>query len=168
MRSAVILSALVLAGFTEAAAQGALSLVPGQRLRVTAPSLHLVQYEGTFRGVHGDTLVLESMSAPLSDVTRLDVHRGTGSRVLMGIALFLPLGAGVGYFVGSSAAEDGLTEGAAGICGTVIGGVVGLLLGGALGGATRVDKWEELPLDRLQVSIVPQRDGFGVGARVAF
>jgi hypothetical protein len=38
---------------------------------------------------------------------------------------------------------------------------------GALLGSNKVDQWEEVPLDRLRLSIVPQRrGGFSVGLSV--
>ena len=40
---------------------------------------------------------------------------------------------------------------------------------GALYGLTPIDRWEEVPLDRLRVSVVPQSDGrFGLGLSVPF
>ena len=32
----------------------------------------------------------------------------------------------------------------------------------------KTDRWEEVPLDRLKVSIAPTPSGFGIGARIAF
>jgi hypothetical protein len=167
MRLGTLLAMFVLASPTDAVAQE-LPLQPGQRVRVTTvPSRHLVGYDGTFQQVHGDTLILESMSLLLSDVMRLDAHKGTRTSVLLGMVLGLPIGAGVGYLVGTGADEAGGLEGMAELVGAVVGGVIGLFAGGALG-ATSVDKWEEVPLDRLRVSVVPTYRGVGLGASFAF
>jgi hypothetical protein len=67
MRLGTLLAMFVLASPTDAVAQE-LPLQPGQRVRVTAPALDLNEYEDTLRPLCGDTLVLESLSCPLSDV----------------------------------------------------------------------------------------------------
>ena len=51
----------------------------------------------------------------------------------------------------------------AGVFGAV-GGIFGAVIGAASGG----DRWEEVPLDRLRVSVLQRLDGFGIGARIAF
>jgi hypothetical protein len=49
-------------------------------------------------------------------------------------------------------------------------GVGGAIVGGLLGAFVwKTDKWEEVPLDRLRMSVVPQRDGrHGLGVSIAF
>jgi len=42
------------------------------------------------------------------------------------------------------------------------------VVGAITGAFIKTDRWEEVPLDRLQVSFAPQRDGFAVGLSVAF
>ena len=50
----------------------------------------------------------------------------------------------------------------------VVGGALGMI-GGILMARGLVDRWEEVPLDRLGVSLGPHRDGrLGVGASVRF
>jgi hypothetical protein len=45
----------------------------------------------------------------------------------------------------------------------------GAAVGLVVGAFTKTDRWEEVPLDRLRVSIVPQRDGrFALGVSVSF
>jgi hypothetical protein len=49
--------------------------------------------------------------------------------------------------------------------GAVLGGGIGALIGAM----TRTDRWEEIPLDRLQVSYTPRHSGrVGVGILIAF
>jgi hypothetical protein len=53
--------------------------------------------------------------------------------------------------------------------GFVVGGLGGALIGALIGSASKTDRWQEVPLDRLRVSLGPQRDGrFGLGASVRF
>jgi len=48
-------------------------------------------------------------------------------------------------------------------------GVTGALVGLGIGALLKSERWEEVPLDRLRVNIVPQRDGrFALGLSVAF
>jgi hypothetical protein len=50
----------------------------------------------------------------------------------------------------------------------VVGGALGMI-GGVLVARKPVDRWEEVPLGRLRLSVGPQRDGrFAFGASVAF
>ncbi len=50
-----------------------------------------------------------------------------------------------------------------------LGGVIGAAIGGGIGGSIKTDRWEEVPLDRLGVTLAPQRDGrFAFGLSVAF
>ena len=52
--------------------------------------------------------------------------------------------------------------------GVVAVGAVGAGIGAGIGALSKTDKWEEVPLDQLRVSIVPRRDGFALGFSVAF
>ncbi len=53
--------------------------------------------------------------------------------------------------------------------GGVIGGLGGLVVGALIGSAIETDRWVDVPLDRLRVSLGPQRDSrFGFGASVRF
>ncbi|MDH3367933.1 MAG: hypothetical protein OEO20_15785 [Gemmatimonadota bacterium] len=170
MRSAVLPVILVLASFTDAVAQE-LPLQPGQRVRVTVPRLAVNKHEETFQALRGGTLVLAAISYPLVDVTRLDVHRGHKSwgwvngavlGFLAGVGVGATAGALVDCGVGSS--DDDSCVG----FGIVVGAPIGLLVGTTAGLLIKTDKWEEVPLDRLRVSVVPTPNGFAIGARLAF
>ncbi len=53
--------------------------------------------------------------------------------------------------------------------GAVIGFFGGALVGALIGAGIREDRWNEVSLSRLRVSLRPQRDGtFGLGASVRF
>ena len=68
-----------------------------------------------------------------------------------------------GWFCWRFTAEEKAALGAVGLGG--LGGVIGLIAGAASSG----ERWEEVPLNRLRVSVAPQRDGrFGLGASVRF
>jgi hypothetical protein len=54
------------------------------------------------------------------------------------------------------------------VIGGLAGGVLGAGLGALIGLAIPAEKWEEVSLNELRVTLVPQRDGFGLGISVAF
>ena len=151
---------------------------PGDRVRVTAPDQALSKYTGTLAGVYGDTLRLDTLHVPLQSVTRLDVHRGQKSKAGTGALIGAGVGAAAGVITALVVcAEDnrdcenagsGLTAAAALVLG-VGGALLGAGLGAVVGSNVKVDRWEEIPLDRLRVSVAPQRDGrFGLGLSVRF
>jgi hypothetical protein len=53
--------------------------------------------------------------------------------------------------------------------GAGVGGLVGLVVGLGVSPLIKTERWEEVPLDRLRVSVAPQRDRrLGIGLAVAF
>ena len=104
-------------------------------------------------------------------MTRLDVSGGQKSHIL--------LGAGIGFAAGALGAvvfckvvekgsceltDDDITLKAALITGAIVG-----LAGGIVGNFIKTDLWEEVPLERLRVSLTPQLDGgFALGFSVRF
>ena len=124
----------------------------------------------TLQALRADTLVLETTECPLASVTRLDVSRGQKSHVFVGFLV----GAGAGL-VGSLAVcnftdtcqvfSDNDVRTDVVLVSTGMGG----LLGGITGYFIKTDRWEEVPLERLRVSVAPPRDGrFGFGFSVRF
>ncbi len=140
------------------------------------------RYVGTFVAWKGDTLVVETkgytLALPLDSVTKLDVSRGrktnTGEGAVIGLLVGGVVGAVIGYAsyeecVGGWACFGDLGPGVNVAAGGVIGGLGGLVAGAFIGLAIETDRWQEVPLDRLRVSLGPQRDGrFGFGASVKF
>ncbi len=155
---------------TEIAAQELLA--SGSRVRVTAPDCALRGQAATFRALRADTLVLETTECPLSSVTRLDVSRGERSRWARGLGVGFLGGALIGAAYGGTHAGtdawDLPTDVAVGL-GAAFFGAGGGLVGGIAGYFIKTDRWEEVPLERLSVSLAPQRDGgFALGFSVRF
>jgi hypothetical protein len=189
MRSVTSLTILALASFAVATAQE-LPLQPGQLVRVTCAPVDLdntkavvvalrrdalmLQYE-RFRvdahgGRHRDTLVTE---VPVASVTRLAVHRGQRSAWASGLVYGLVGGALAGGVLGLASGDDppgwfSMTAGEKAGLGAVAFGALGGIGGLVIGALTKSDKWEQVPLDRLRVSVVPTQRGFGLGASIAF
>jgi hypothetical protein len=133
----------------------------------------------TFVTWSGDTLLAQSngntIVLPLDAVTKLEVSQGqkshTGVGAVIGFLVGGAAGAAIGYASYSCEGWSCLGYGpwpSAGV-GLAIGGVGGLVAGALIGSAIKTDRWEEVPLDRVRVSLGPQRDGrFGFGASVRF
>ena len=169
---ALVLICIFGAAPTEMAAQESLPVEPGVRVRVTAPDCSLRGQAATFRALRVDTLVLETTECPLSSVTRLDVSRGERSQWARGLGVGFLGGALIGAVYGGTHAGtdawDLPTEDAVGL-GAAFFGVGGGLVGGIAGYFIKADRWEEVPLERLSVSLAPQRDdGFALGFSVTF
>ncbi|MDH3457542.1 MAG: hypothetical protein OER90_11955 [Gemmatimonadota bacterium] len=176
MRALAFLAALVLAPLTDAIGQDQ-PLQPGQRVHVTVPTLGIKKQAATFEALRGDVLVVvadSAMNCPLSSVSRLEVSRGRKSNAVKGLAIGSVAGVVVGAVLGVVASTGsgetlcywGTVE--CGASGAAAFGVFGGLVGLGIGALSKTERWEEVPLDRLRVSIVPQRDGFGIGASIAF
>jgi hypothetical protein len=103
-------------------------------------------------------------------VSRLEVHAGQKSHVWAGVVGGFLIGAGVGALVNSNNEgcleildESGCTWIGAGVGGLALG-----LVGAVVGSVIKTDRWEEVPLGQLRVSVVPQRDGLALGVTVSF
>ena len=192
MRPATILVA-ILAFVPLASATAQVRVRPGARVRVTGHFCQLFysncvrgspqQYVGTFVTWEADTLVTESngeiLTLPIDWVTKLEVSQGQQSYTVEGAIIGLLVGGVAGAFTGYVTYEECVGRGfsclgAFGLgfnvgVGAVIGGLGGLVLGAITGASSKTDRWQEVPLDRLRVSLGPQRDGrFDFGASVRF
>jgi hypothetical protein len=161
MRFLTLLTALaLLPTATKVSAQDIVPLAPGQRVRVTAPTISSTRIVGAYTHGEADTLVIASHGRtwrfPRSSVTALDVGRGQKSNVGKGALYGSLLGAGIGALaLGSSSLCADLE--AAGTC-TVVGAgggaVGGLLVGAIVGALIKTERWEEVPLDRLHLTFM--------------
>ncbi len=194
MRHATILVAiLALTPLTSATAQ--VPVRPGERVRVTRPPICRAdticggrsprQSVGTFLAWKSDTLVVQSngdtLALPLDSVTRLDVSWGRKTNTGKGAGIGILLGVIAGAFIGGVSYEECVPQGwfscigpdfgseAYAAAGALLGGLGGLMAGAIIGTAIKTDRWQEVPLDRVRVSLGPQRDGrFGLGASMRF
>ncbi len=99
---------------------------------------------------------------------------GRSPRARMGAGIGLLIGAFSGAFIGLASGDDppgflSFTAEEKAALGAFVfgglGGVIGLIAGTASPG----ERWEDVPLNRLRVSVGPQRDGrFALGASVRF
>ena len=152
----------------------------GALVRITAPSISKDRLVGTVIATTADTFMLrpmrqaEPLAIPLASVTNLEVSKGKKRSIGKGALIGLLVGASTGAILGAALYED------CEICDISVnrsdwaffaGGVFGLggTVVGALRGARRTDQWQEIPLDRIRVSILPQpQGGLMLSASVAF
>jgi len=172
------LAALLVALFMVPAVLVGQTAPPGSRIRVTDPR------EGTRVGtlvqLAADTLAVrfdgraDDAYLPLSQVTRLDVSRGTEQHILSRTGLGLLIGAGVGAAVGAAADDDCGSRSGEFCLGEGFGASVGAVLLGGLGGVIGFlvglapsDKWERVPLEQSRIGFVTPRRGHGGGVGIA-
>jgi hypothetical protein len=183
----------VVPGVTRIAQGQTASLEPGTRLRVTVPCEITARptagadraecrSEGSLVLVRADTVTLDVAGSTtrygLGAVSRVDVSRGHRSYWLVGAGAGLVVGTGVTFAVLNSGGstslcnqsenQDAMSSGAClGL--TALGGLAGVGLGALIGGLVRSERWEELPLERLRVSLRPPSGGsLGLTLAVAF
>jgi hypothetical protein len=136
--------------------------------------------EGSFIGVSGDTLLLQTetqttpSAIPFTSLSRLEVIRGRKSNSGKGALYGFIGGAVVGAISGAVAGEQyigdiQITTAAVVALASGLGGSVGALGGLLVGASIETDRWEEVPPDRLRLRVAQQRDGrLGIELSVAF
>ena len=154
------------------AAQDTLTVTVGERVRVSTESG--VTHVGLLSAMTSGALEVQgeggSQRFSVASVTRLDVSRGQKSHVFVGFLV----GAGAGL-VGSLAVcnftdtcqvfSDNDVRTDVVLVSTGMGGLLGLTVGYLI----KTERWEEIPLERLRVSLAPRRDGgFALGFSVRF
>lgn len=138
----------------------------GARLRVAAAPISTSRIVGTLAAWNGDTLFLQTknsaFSAPLAiprtAITRLEVNRGKGSRGKSAL-----VGSAIGFFAAIPATwivlkvEGGSEE--IGVEDVVVGslffGAGGIVLGGVVGSLFPRERWEDIPVERIDVKMLP-------------
>lgn len=146
-------------------AQEASPIVPGTRVRVTAPDVASGKIAGTIIiTVKADTLELKvkgkirPLVIPLGSITRLEVSRGRKSAAGWGAAIGFGIGAGWIAVLAATLPHEPAEASSAGEVarGIAVSGGIGAGLGALVGLAIRSDSWEEVPLDRVPVGVLPQ------------
>ena len=139
-------------------------VAPGDRVLVLTPASR-EPYLCTLQAVMADTLVLAAegragpLVLPLTDVTRLEVSRGMKSKALTGARWGFGIGGLIGMGVGYYSTDDWDEAETQGLIGALLGGVAGAVFGGLIGSTIKVERWEEVPIDQLRVTIEPQHHG---------
>lgn len=178
-RIASLVAMLVVMATVDLSAQQEMPVEPGDRVRVSAPGVVEGQVVGTIEKLSPDTCVLQvedqlwPVVLPLASVTRLEVSRGSGSKTGLGILIGAGVGFLGGYLIGtqSSLCEEcgGSSSGKTGLAFGTFLGLLGAAAGGELGAKNRVERWEDVPIERLRVSIRMYRaSALGIAASLNF
>jgi hypothetical protein len=175
VRSLLCLALLALVPTATAVAQVA-PLTAGQRVRVTAPELGIHKLPALFQERRGDVLVLRAdstVSLPVTAVTQLEVHDGRHGHLWRGVGVGALAGAAAGVLAGpalSQCPSQGCDTSPVlqSAVGGVAFGLAGGLVGGLVGALAKTDRWVDLPLDQVRVSIAERRVVVGAGVSVRF
>jgi len=124
---------------------------------------------------------------PIGALTEVTVHRGSRSNAGWGALIGSVVGVALGAVLGDATYTE--CTGSSGSwwfefhidCVSLFdsaarqrtvfgigGGIVGAGLGALVGGFIRTNRWERVPTSDVFVSVLPHRDGFGLGASIAF
>ena len=158
-------------------------VTPGARVRISAPTVAESPLLGTVVALPADTLIVDALdyadplALPLASLARLEVSQGQESRTLntlkgAGFGSLIGVGAGlatVGILCINGDCADDPYVGLAFVVYGATGLAVGALTGAIIGSIKGVDRWVDVPLDRLRVSLTPSEHlGLTVSVRVAF
>ncbi len=163
------LALLLLAAADTTARQQSL-VEPGDRIRIRLDDGRGTRVDGFFVEMRADTLIvdvqpadadsLQRIEIPWSLLDRVLVSRGFKNRAVPGAVGGFVVGAGIGALVGmfSESAGDFATDQEvteAALVGAAIGSVLGGAAGLVIGLNIKVEQWERLPLNRIQISVQP-------------
>ncbi len=172
MKMLTIFTLVAMFTFTQVydgSAQEKSSLLPDARVRVWAPGFNSKHVTGTILTVVADTLRLgvadqtNPLLIPIASINKIEATKGKKSKIVTGAAVGFLVGAGIGAIIGvvghtgecSDAPFGCMTMGQEVL---IVGGVFsipGLVLGTVIGAITKVDRWEELSLDRIRLESIP-------------
>ncbi len=180
---------IALAAAADLAAQQDTLVVPGARVRVTAPTVAENHLVGTVAAVDADTLVLGvnhgtsscfgqgvtimKLSIPFASMTSLEVSRGKKSNVGKGLGIGFLAGAALGAAIGFAAGDDppgflAFSSEQKAAAGAILGSLAGGVIGGVVGATGPSERWETVPLDQIRVSLEPRGGGLEVTAKFVF
>jgi hypothetical protein len=184
--SCALVSCLMVLANGARSEEGPSSLAPGQRLRLTAvaPGPFTGVTVGTLGRIGPDSLTLigtdigGAIDLPKSSITRIEVshrRRHTRQGLLLGAAVGIAAGAALAS--GYSEVGCGPSGGPYANCsysngekaGYVAAGVlVWGSIGAWLGHRIQSDHWSDLPLERLRLSLRPERHGLRAALAISF
>jgi hypothetical protein len=165
----LLAASLAIAPLATIASQEPPAIKSGDRVRVTAPTVSAGPLVGTVLTLESDSLVVQgginAWRLSLATITHLDRSRGRRSHTLLGAGIGLLVGAGVGALVAGNDAGCEIDLACAAIGAGIVGGG-GALIGAVAGALVRTERWAEVPLNHLRLSLTPDR-GRGLTLRAS-
>jgi hypothetical protein len=191
---AVLLLIWLVTPSTSIAAQRDAPFEIGEVLRITAPACGVEEQTARYLRIYRDTLTVQAdsvLTLHVADVTLLDVSRGISDKsTLIGIGAGAFAGVLVGIAVASDQGSDMSSsgtpsnntgtqitnsrsdQGSVTLSGAAVAPIAGAFIGGFVGGlvgkAFRKHRWEAVPLDRLRLSLTPERHRLTVGVLLSY
>lgn len=168
---ALIVSIALAAVSTPSRAQqpaGQVSIAPGSRVRVTAPTL-VAPLVANFLEQRVDTLVfIEDGTGrgvwrlPLSQIERLEITAGEGGgnrrQILRGAAIGGGAGLVGGFLFSAWASPSDTTREYDRVLTSAVGAAIGSGIGALIGSRAKSERWSNIPLPR-QFALLPGRRG---------
>lgn len=160
-RIACLVAALFIAAPVGLRAQQEPPVAPGDRVRVTAPSLGVEGLVCILQSARPDGIAVDRGPRwlPLDSVTKLEVSRRKSGRILKTALISSAVGAGLGFAINTVACSDEYAcEDAKSelYLRSVVGGAaVGFLVGAVIGELSTPQRWEAVPLDRIRIGLTP-------------
>jgi hypothetical protein len=181
-RIASLVAVLVLTASVDLFAQQGPPVAPGDRVRVTAPTIDPDMFVGTLVAMGADTCVLEvegraeQLALPLASVEKLEVSLGQKTKAGQYAGAYALAGLAAGLGVAAAVCRDeGCVTNAGNMAGyftvalVAAGAGVGALVGAGIGSAIEVDDWAVVDLQSVRVGLTPLgRRGLAVSVSVAF
>ncbi|MEX0836919.1 MAG: hypothetical protein WD101_01215 [Gemmatimonadota bacterium] len=144
---------------------------PGAEVRVSAPSVELVDHRGTLDDVTTDFLRVDGIRIPREAITKLEVGRDVSNFLrFAGIGLLTGVALGTAACLNECPTNDSdITRGGLMVMYAGVAGGAGLALGAVVGGVTRRTEWRTVPDGSLQPSLATTPDGrVLLGLRIRF
>jgi hypothetical protein len=153
-----------------ASGQEAVSPLPGMRLRVTARELAPKPIVGDLVQITEDEIVLAQSASdrtvvPRASAKRVEWSRGRHGNAVKGLLIGGAIGAAVFSVANAQDPETGDAQEY--LLVALVGAGVGALPGAAIGALVKTERWAELPLGNLRVT-VGATSNRGVGLRLAW
>ena len=164
-KKALIWLAILIAAPSSAFAQQRIpSIEPGQRVRING------SIEASYLAASGDSLIarigrnsVKTSSFPLASIRRLEVltqRRATKKgAVIGGLVLGIPSAIVWGALADWCFTCESSFDSGDAMVGFFFGGAVGAGIGALIGAPFKSDRWEDVPVESVRLSLMPQLDG---------
>jgi hypothetical protein len=151
-------------------AQGTVAPFPGTRLRATAPSVTPKPVVGTLLETTEHEVLLavspsERTAIPRAAIVHLELSQGRHGHAVNGLLIGAVVGAVALSAINAADPETGQTGEYVWVA--LVGAGLGALPGAGVGALVKTERWAELPLANLRVTVAPL-PGHGMGLRLGW